>query len=247
MAEQNGGPKASPIRTIDGQDASYWLQTLSRRNFLQDPDALYNELFWRPASEANGAVGTFYGQHGVYTGPTTTLGFADGTTTTYENQAVFKASFDNIQDGESFYAAFCNGKLLQQPVISRELFVTAIRLRHDEVQQDAALTKGGRSYYPPPVVELPSGQIAGYFPADNQDTAVLSITAFSVKDKHPSPLQRFSNVITQFLADCRSQGKRRLIIDVSDNGGGNIMLGYDAFRQVFSLSLLVVLWAANLD
>jgi hypothetical protein len=37
------------------------------------------------------------------------------------------------------------------------------------------------------------------------------------------------------LADCRSQRKRRLIIDVSDNGGGTIMLGYDAFRQVFSL------------
>jgi C-terminal processing protease CtpA/Prc len=85
-----------------------------------------------------------------------------------------------------------------------------------------------RAAYPSPVVELESGEVAGYFVDD--DTAVLSISAFLAGEQQQD--QRFSQVITAFLNQCQKSGKTKLIIDVTSNGGGAIFLGYDAFKQV---------------
>jgi len=43
----------------------------------------------------------------------------------------------------------------------------------------------------------------------------------------------FQQVAKDFLAQAKAAGKTKLIIDVSANGGGTILQGYDLFKQLF--------------
>lgn len=103
----------SPIVQIDGQNATEYLLVWSQYGSLQDPDALWNNLFWEPAQVALGTegtgVGTFSGGgrgRWPYPGPSTTLTFANGTTLTKQNHANVLQSFDNITSGEDVYQMF---------------------------------------------------------------------------------------------------------------------------------------------
>lgn len=99
----------SPIIEIDGQDAIQYLLAWSQYGMPQDPDALWNNLFWEAAQAALGLYGNSPGLFAgggagaVYPGPATTLTFANGTTVTQENYAAVLASFDNITSGEDVY------------------------------------------------------------------------------------------------------------------------------------------------
>jgi len=48
-------------------------------------------------------------------------------------------------------------------------------------------------------------------------------------------MQRFQTITQQFLAKSKAAGKKKLIIDLSANGGGSGFLAYDLFEQVYSL------------
>jgi hypothetical protein len=225
LASTRGGGMPSAIRTIDGTPAAEWLEKFSYTGLNQDPDALYNEVFHTMAAETGGRLGNFFATTGQYTGPTTRLGFANGTTTEYENTAAFDDSFENIVDGESFYSVLCSGQLPSNSRHrKRDVPMTPPRPRVVPRAAGSPL----RVAYPNSVVELESGEIAGYFLDD--DTAVLSISAFSAGEQQQD--QKFSQVITTFLNQCQKSGKTKLIIDVTSNGGGAIFLGYDAFKQV---------------
>lgn len=43
----------------------------------------------------------------------------------------------------------------------------------------------------------------------------------------------FQKVNTYFINEAVARGKKKLIIDVSANGGGTILQGYDLFKQLF--------------
>lgn len=99
----------SPITEIDGEDAIQYLLAWSEYGFPQDPDAMWNNLFWEAAQAALGPYGNSPGLFAgggagwVYPGPATTLKFANGTTVMQENYASVLASFDNITSGEDVY------------------------------------------------------------------------------------------------------------------------------------------------
>lgn len=103
----------SPIVEIDGQDAIQYLLVWSQYGSLQDPDALWNNLFWEPAQVVLGyfgsGVGSFAGGgrgQWPYPGPSTTLKFANGTTLTQQNYANVLQDFDNVTSGEEAYQMF---------------------------------------------------------------------------------------------------------------------------------------------
>lgn len=220
------GWEPSPIETIDGKDVTEWLSGLSYEGYSQDPDALYNELFFNLPASTIGTMGNFYSLSGEYTGPTTTLGFANGTINTYGNVAAFDASFEDVTDGESFYKQFCNGQLATAPQRKkRDWFMGMPHTPIDKRDSDTPVRAG----FPSAVLEHESGEIAGYFlDGDNDDTAVLSISGFT----GAGDLTGFSEIIEKFLAKCAKENKSKLIVDVTANGGGAIFLGYDAFKQV---------------
>jgi hypothetical protein len=81
--------------------------------------------------------------------------------------------------------------------------------------------------------------VAGYFlnGSDYQDTAVLWVatfmqdnTAFADQD---TITESFVNTTRDFFAALRSSTKTKLIIDLSGNPGGNVLLPDDLFKRLF--------------
>lgn len=103
----------SPVVEINGQDAVEFLLAWSQYGSLQDPDALWNNLFWIPAQVALGSLGAGTGIFNgggrgrwPYPGPSTSLSFENGSTVTQENHANVLVPFDNITSGADVYANF---------------------------------------------------------------------------------------------------------------------------------------------
>ena len=82
-----------------------------------------------------------------------------------------------------------------------------------------------------------SGVVAGYFLNGNNysDVAVLKIISFSNPKSTGETAfnNEFQNTIATFLQRCISSQKKKLIIDLRENGGGNTNLLLDAFMQLF--------------
>ena len=74
-------------------------------------------------------------------------------------------------------------------------------------------------------------QVSGYFLDDDpayEDVAVLSMVSFE-----PDFPVEFQSVVQTLISDAKAAGKTKLVVDVSSNGGGIILTGYDTFRQLF--------------
>ncbi|KAF2119174.1 hypothetical protein BDV96DRAFT_610935 [Lophiotrema nucula] len=218
----------SAITKINGQDATKYLETLSQYGSLQDRDALYNNLFYSLAQVSLGLSGTGTGVFTgggrgrfVYRGPTTTFTFANGSTSTLQNQAQVRVSFRNITSGEDLARRFFywSGGAASSAESTDEVSTAAIT---------AAVAPG----YPSPIVAGPSGIINGFYvgAAGYEDVAVLQVPNFVGETTAEIGFQKTTK---DFLARAKADGKKKLIIDVQANGGGTILQGYDMFKQLF--------------
>jgi Peptidase family S41 len=214
---------------IDGQNASDWLNVVALNGTIgfQDPDALYNSLFYEIANADVGG-GYFFQSNQGYRGPSVTITFANGTEQEYFNYAITPHSFDGVDSGEAFYFKFCNAT---EKSLASQTNAGAI------VQRQATATPSStpvpvsqpRTQYPAPVVVSADGTLAGYFlnGTGYENTAVLSILAMSETDAAGC-----KQALSKFLAMCTNSGMTNLIIDISNNGGGSIIVGYEYFKQV---------------
>lgn len=86
--------------------------------------------------------------------------------------------------------------------------------------------------YPTPFVSETNNLNAGYFidAPGYEDVAVLVVRSFVGTEDDEVPFQA---VNTYFIETAAAMGKTKLIIDVSANGGGTILQGYDIFKQLF--------------
>jgi hypothetical protein len=86
--------------------------------------------------------------------------------------------------------------------------------------------------YPTPFISEVNNLNGGYFidAPGYEDVAVLVVRSFvgELDDEIP-----FQSVNTYFIETAAALGKTKLIIDVSANGGGTILQGYDIFKQLF--------------
>lgn len=149
-----------------------------------------------------------------YPGPNTTFTFENGTFLDLENIAYVKGNFNSVTDGESFYNQFCNPEL------------SGSALHSKLVVNDGIVAPG----YPEPVVTSDDSIISGYYLEGEgfEDVAVISLLAFESE----SPVE-FQKVADDFFADAVATGKKKLVVDLSANGGGYILQGFDLFRQLF--------------
>jgi hypothetical protein len=132
-----------------------------------------------------------------------------------DNYATVKVDMTGVTDGESFYKKFCATSASTQAAAS-------------SVTTAAALVSP--TGYPTPVVSTNDTIVSGYYLTEPgfEDVAVLSLLAFESE----SPAE-FQAVAQTFLADAVRDGKTKLVIDLSANGGGYILQGYDMFRMLF--------------
>lgn len=233
----------SPITMIDGENATEFLLKWAEYGSLQDKDALWNNMFWIPAQVSLGSSGTGTGTFSgggrgryPYPGATTTLTFANGTSVTNQNQARVLVPFDGITSGADIYhtyfavpkLAFANALELATATTSSVSSTAAV----PSTSSSTATSNTPAPGYPTPVIRQSNNLNGGYFldGADYADVAVLSVPSFVGLG---SAEVEFQYVNSQFIADALAANKTKLIIDVSANGGGTILQGYDLFKQLF--------------
>ncbi|KAF2709675.1 peptidase S41 family protein-like protein [Pleomassaria siparia CBS 279.74] len=233
----------SPVYKINGKDALEFLEDWSQLGSLQDRDALYNNVFYELASVSLGGagagIGTFAGSgrgRWPYPGAETTLEFENGTTLTYSNYARVLIPFDGITDGESLYQLWFTGN---QPTATEaepgpsnsttpSPTLSATATAATTTTTTTSIPAPG---YPPPVLREENNLIGGYYlDGEYSDVAVLSVPSFVSLDTAEIPFQQIGE---KFLAAARAAGKTKLVIDVSANGGGTILQGYDLYKQLF--------------
>jgi len=221
----------SAVTKINGEDVYQYLEALSQLGQQQDPDSLYNNLmFSLPFNVAsNGWQGYFggSGRYGYeYPGNSTVLTFENGTSTKFITTATLLASFSGVLDGESFYQKFCTGP---QPTGAASNTSPATSTASSAPTATATFSTTPAIGYPKPQIISSDEVVSGYFlPAPHDDVAVLAMVSFE-----PTSPAEFQYVVQTFLAMAKAAGKKKLVIDVSANGGGFIFQGYDTFRQLF--------------
>jgi hypothetical protein len=228
---------SSPISKINGEAAQAYLENWAQYGSLQDRDALYNNVFYELATvslgPAGSGIGTFAGSgrgRWVYPNATTELEFENGTSVTYHNYAKVLIPFDGITDGESLYKTWFTGnqptEVTATPSPSSNVTSSAV----SSATASATVAPIPAPGYPPPVVREAHNLIGGYYLEDDYaDVAVLSVPSFV----GISAQEEFQDTAAKFLAAAKAAGKTKLVIDVSANGGGTILLGYDLYKLLF--------------
>lgn len=237
LAESFGNSTFTPsaICTINGQDAKEYLENWAQYGSLQDRDALYNNVFYELATVSLGPVGsgigTFAGSgrgRWVYPNATTEFTFENGTSVTYENYAKVLVSLAGVTDGESLYKKWFTGPVpTPTPSASPSANSTMATPSATATPSQTPIPAPG---YPPPVVREIHNYIGGYYLEDDySDVAVLSVPSFVGGDGQ----EEFQDTAASFIASAKAAGKKKMVIDVSANGGGTILLGYDLYKLFF--------------
>jgi len=255
----NSSFNPSHIVQIDGKNTTDFLLDWSHHGGHQDKDALWNDIFYSNAQASLGGLGsgpgTFTGNGRgriVYPGPTTTLTFANGSTIINENFARVLVNLRNIESGSDMYHKFLVPQLEDHRNVSevfkergekenrtmRAPYDTGF-FRHPHTHEtDDALSSQRRNRtvpamgYPSPIVRHTMNENGGYFleGPEFEDVAILTVGSFA---NGPMPQTYFQKINSDFIAAALAAEKTKLIIDVSANGGGIILQGYDLFKQLF--------------
>ncbi|KAF8851590.1 hypothetical protein BDZ45DRAFT_750549 [Acephala macrosclerotiorum] len=229
----------SPITKIEGQDAVTFLEKMSvTTDQFQDPDALWNRLFYNPAAALREQFGQYYtgGWMFGFDNDTITYNFANGSTQQFVTYAAISPAVDftDITDGTSLFevvevlpnAPTRNKRDLEE----REQLTKWTRRVVNKRQSSTSTEMPG---YPTPWIVHPEDPYTAGFFLDS-GVAVLSMTAFvSLNETSTTAQANQQAVIAKFLAECKTVGANQLIVDLSANGGGDVFSGYDAFKQLF--------------
>lgn len=238
----------SAVVSINGMDAIEYLEDFSMRGNLQDPDALYNQLFYNLASaitplDLATSPGYFAGAAGyIYLGENTTLAFANGTHLVHANMAFTTKTFENVTSGVDVFNLYVNPPQTSTAVETASATATSALETSTAAETSAAATSTAtpteypRPGYPEPVITFPDNRVAGYYlRADAYSSvAVLSLPTFDASNGVEGNATLFQSVIYEFLANASTvDNKTHLIIDVTGNGGGDVYQGYNLFLNLF--------------
>jgi hypothetical protein len=248
LAGTDSSFKPSAIEEINDTDVLQYLDTLSQIGSLQDRDALWNTVFYSLPQIALGSEGLGTGVFSgggrgriEYPGASTTVKFANGSTVVLNNLARVTKDFAGITSGEDVYNKYFlvkddmsidlqNGQnLLNDPRFAKSKSANA-------TDKQVVAPPG----FPVPIVRMSTNEVAGYY-LDGEgysDVAVLALYSFISGNGQ----QEFQDVTRGFLTQAQADGKKKLILDVSANGGGTIWLGYELFAQLFPA---IVPWGGN--
>ncbi|KAI0130801.1 hypothetical protein F4814DRAFT_456784 [Daldinia grandis] len=217
---------AVPIAQINGQNAASFIVDLgSRFGNFQDSDAQWNSQF---PTYANPTAKSPWGTSQIYLGPRLTLTYENGKSEFGDTVAILNqgAVFSGITTGDDYYNRFCTPKPPSRS--PNQAAVTPSKSKRSASPR--ALPPSINSTL---IAQTPENTMTGFFlgGVGVEDVAVLAITAFEEEDNNY--LTSFQNAVQDFLAQCRSTKKQRLVIDLTSNGGGLIAAGFALFAQLF--------------
>jgi hypothetical protein len=215
------GYTPSPVQTIDGVDVVSFLLAQSLVGQSQDPDALWNQVFFQLGNQnANAFVYPTY-----YPGPTTNVTFANGTTLEITNAAVVNLPLDGVTTGDDAYASFCPGALETASATSSASAAATSSSAPSTASASATSAPPSSPTvfgYPYPVIKHSADSVAGYYlnTTGQTDVAVLQVQSFSAEINDPLNFElEFQMVVQKFFDAAVKTGKSKLIIDLQGNGG----------------------------
>lgn len=99
-----------------------------------------------------------------------------------------------------------------------------------------AVPPSGPAAFPQPTVRHSQDFIRGYYLNEGtfKDVAVLQVPTFRVQQT----AREFAEVASKFIKQAAAEGKKRLIIDLSGNYGGDVNVGFHLSRVLFPDQLI---------
>ncbi|KAL6815297.1 hypothetical protein GGI42DRAFT_105087 [Trichoderma sp. SZMC 28013] len=225
-----GNTDVSPVILINGVGAEVYIEELAENVGLQDADARYNSMLanvpiGRDGAENDGGLTFFQSFPGVHEFNVT---FGNGTLATFPLTTGTLTSLPDFpfQTGEEVWDALCDpASATSSKKRSVEDIVKNVKRAEEKAQEKPAPIT-----YPKPVVKDPFNLLIGYFPDDAElkDVAVLTVPTFSTSgDGLPDDqIKNFALEAQDFTKRALAAGKSRIIIDVTNNGGGIVDSGF---------------------
>jgi hypothetical protein len=168
----------------------------------------------------------FFESAGSYPGPWTNVTFFNGTTVNYRTRAYVTPGnwVTDIVDGASLTDTYCIAPAQPSPTGPATTSPTSSSTATPTPTQLPSL-------YPyNPVVADPFNQLAGYYMNGTgyEDTAVLWVGIFEQADADfETATKSFQKATRDFFAVMRQSNKKKIIVDMSGNPGGNAMMPED--------------------
>ncbi|KAM3472170.1 hypothetical protein MY8738_008989 [Beauveria namnaoensis] len=238
---------ASPIETIDGQDVYEFLENEALRvpQGLQDPDAKMNSLFG--SAPQNAAQAGADAVLSVFDVPDNyTIVHKNGTERVVDNSIITLPTTDlcGIRNGQDFRERFevppNRGPPPPPPPPPEQENPDDPKNKEPPPPPPTPALPG----YPLPLAKHSNDMVASYTLNDTalRDTTVISFLSF-VPLNVPDPtspdfdlnsfVREFGDVVDRTAATAKSQGRDKLIIDMSANGGGSLDLADFAYTAFF--------------
>ncbi|KAM0500448.1 hypothetical protein ACHAP8_004985 [Fusarium lateritium] len=226
----------SAVKSIDGTPIVEWLEEDASRLTAgaQDPDAQYNALFSSaPRKAAGSSASTLITQYEIP--DTYTIEFHNGTKKVVQNEIIILPliDFSGIESGEDFHQYI--------EIMPANTTSEAPTNERRSTQESSKSIPG----YPIPIAKHSANSVAAYFLDGKgyEDTAVLSILSFvPIGLDLANPPAGFSldkfilegqAVVLELIRKAKAAGRDKLIIDMSANGGGSVILAQSIYRLLF--------------
>ncbi|KAF4451167.1 hypothetical protein F53441_5866 [Fusarium austroafricanum] len=224
----------SAIKSIDGTPVAEWLENdaVFVQGKAQDPDAQYNSALGSIPRTASGQpANTVISQFEIP--DTYTIEFYNGSKFEAVNTLLIPPNIDfsGIESGEDFH------EYLEVPPANTTDESSGNERRSTEETKPKDLVG-----YPKALFKDSYNSVTAYFldGKDYSDTAVLSILSFApigVDLAGPVDLNEFilegEAVVLSLIKAAKAAGRDKLIIDMSANGGGSIVLAQAIYRLLF--------------
>lgn len=235
--DQNGLPPA--VTKINGQNATDFMVQQGLMFLLtQDQDSQWNaqfQIYANPAGQPQISASI------MYFGDSLTLEYENGQKVTQDSYAIIRqaANFTGINTGEDFYQRFCNPDAAAAATPSNGTGTQPQPTQPTTTPSSPPTPNTPISGYPTPEVRDNGANVtAGYFLTGQgyDDVAVLSVTGFAPESANFEVLEYALNlqvVVADFLNKSKTAGKKRLVVDVTSNGGGLVAAGYELYTQIF--------------
>ncbi|CAH0045946.1 unnamed protein product [Clonostachys solani] len=243
----------SPVVQLGGQSVFEYLRSYASNTSdlgLVEPHAEWNVIMQNSAfsfgSSGSDNFQSYYPGYfestPVYNGPSITGSFANGTRFEWKYQAGSNQLLGqgNLTSGQDIYDNYVmnpdfgsNRKRATGPFDPRKLPGSPVVVRDNS---EVSATAVPLPNYPtnPVVIQAnfsSGGTVSGYI-LESDSIGVLSLPSFTAQDGKADPLS-FHDAVGGFISEASSKGVKKVVIDLSGNGGGNVNLGYDTFKQFF--------------
>ncbi|CAG7939861.1 unnamed protein product [Penicillium nalgiovense] len=232
----------SPIVAINGKEVVSHLEGVSESQSFQDPDARYNNVFLSRFRYTNSdqMLGAFsFGPNGMWPGSAVyNLAYANGTMSKSEVKAVVRKNEFQFVDGKALYESYClpaSNTTTSSPSTATPTPGESTPASSTPASQTPSSTKKpAPTGYPKATIRDDNNLISGYLLSEPglEDTAVLSVPTFGVSNIEGGN-KVVSDVAIEFIQKAVDAGKKKMIIDLSANPGGDINYAFDLFRLFF--------------